>query len=56
MHLPLALSLSIARVYSYGDVVKGCTAVKRDHLFSDNNRDLALVAKTWPELLPAVRD
>lgn len=27
---------------------------KRDNLFSEENRDLALVAKTWPELLPEV--
>ena len=54
--LSLSRFLSVARVHSYSDVNPRCIAIKRDHLFSDNNRDLALVAKTWPELLPGVRD
>lgn len=42
-------------MYSYGDDSPTCVAVKREHLFRDNNKDLALVTKMWPELLPTVR-
>ncbi|CAN0278044.1 unnamed protein product [Laminaria digitata] len=38
----------------YGDERPECVAVKRNNMFSEDNRDLALVAKTWPELLPGV--
>eukprot|EP00903_Cladosiphon_okamuranus_P011708 g11011.t1 len=38
----------------YGTEDPMCIASKRNNLFSEDNRDLALVAKTWPELLPEV--
>ncbi|CAM9702185.1 unnamed protein product [Ascophyllum nodosum] len=38
----------------YGSEDTGCIKFKRDNLFREENRDLALVAKTWPELLPEV--
>ena len=43
-------------MYRYGEDSLSCVASKRDNLFSEGNRDLALVARTWPELLPGVRD
>ncbi|CAN0285897.1 unnamed protein product [Pylaiella littoralis] len=38
----------------YGGEDGACLSCKRENLFADGNRDLALVAKTWPELLPEV--
>ncbi|CAM9538385.1 unnamed protein product [Ectocarpus sp. 4 AP-2014] len=38
----------------YGTEGEQCISCKRNNLFKEDNRDLALVAKTWPELLPEV--
>ncbi|CAM9860899.1 unnamed protein product, partial [Ectocarpus fasciculatus] len=38
----------------YGTEGLECISTKRNNLFKEENRDLALVAKTWPELLPEV--
>ncbi|CAN0117240.1 unnamed protein product, partial [Ectocarpus sp. 12 AP-2014] len=38
----------------YGTEGEQCISCKRNNLFKEENRDLALVAKTWPELLPEV--
>ncbi|CAN0108954.1 unnamed protein product, partial [Discosporangium mesarthrocarpum] len=38
----------------YGDDNPKCARAKRANLFEQGNRDLLLVAKTWPDLLPEV--
>ncbi|CBJ28918.1 Ankyrin Repeat Transient Receptor Potential Channel [Ectocarpus siliculosus] len=45
----------IARwLMGYGTEGQHCISCKRNNIFKEENRDLALVAKTWPELLPEV--
>ncbi|CAM9702258.1 unnamed protein product [Ascophyllum nodosum] len=56
--------LGVAILHNHEDIAKWlmgyrtdhaeCIACKRDNLFREENRDLSLVVKTWPELLPEV--
>ncbi|CAM9781145.1 unnamed protein product [Ascophyllum nodosum] len=56
--------LGVAVLHNHEDIARwlmglrsedpACIVRKRDNLFREENRDLALVAKIWPELLPEV--